>query len=60
MRHGLAALFLGADLGPRVVVLNNAGLHAGKVVRAARAGLARRGIYLPAPTRIIEPIHRPE
>jgi putative transposase len=31
---------------PRVVVLDNAGLHTGKVVRAARAGLARRGIYL--------------
>jgi putative transposase len=31
---------------PRVVVLDNAGLHTGKVVRAARPGLARRGIYL--------------
>lgn len=31
---------------PRVVVLDNAALHTGKVVRAARAGLARRGIYL--------------
>jgi transposase len=31
---------------PRVVVLDNAGLHTGRVVRAARARLARRGIYL--------------
>ncbi|MFO0952364.1 MAG: DUF1501 domain-containing protein [Isosphaeraceae bacterium] len=31
---------------PQVVVLDNAGLHTGRVVRAARAGLARRGIYL--------------
>lgn len=41
--------FLGAlpwSKVPRVVVLDNAGLHTGKVVRAARAGLARRGIYL--------------
>ncbi len=41
--------FLGALPGskaPRVVVLDNAGLHTGHVVRAARAGLARRGIYL--------------
>ncbi|MFO0953267.1 MAG: transposase [Isosphaeraceae bacterium] len=30
---------------PRVVVLDNAGLHTGRVVRAARAGLAG-GIYL--------------
>ena len=31
---------------PRVVVLDNAALHTGKVVRAAKARLARRGIYL--------------
>jgi putative transposase len=41
--------FLGAlpwSRVPRVVVLDNAGLHTSKVIRAARAGLARRGIYL--------------
>jgi transposase len=41
--------FLGAlpwSRSPRVVVLDNAGLHTSRVVRAARAGLARRGIYL--------------
>jgi hypothetical protein len=41
--------FLGAlpwSRVPRVVVLDNAGLHTGKVVRAARPGLARRGTYL--------------
>jgi transposase len=41
--------FLGAlpwSKVPRVVVLDNAGLHTSKVIRAARAGLARRGIYL--------------
>ena len=31
---------------PRVVVLDNAGLHTSKVVRAARPELARLGIYL--------------
>jgi transposase len=31
---------------PRVVALDNAGLHTGGVIRAARADLARRGIYL--------------
>ena len=31
---------------PRVVVLDNAGFHSGKVVRRARAGLAAGGIYL--------------
>ena len=31
---------------PRVVVLDNAGIHTSKVVKAARAGLAKRGIYL--------------
>jgi putative transposase len=31
---------------PRVVVLDNAGLHTSRVIRAARAALARRGIYL--------------
>jgi transposase len=41
--------FLGAlpwSKAPRVVVLDNAGLHTGRVIRAAKAGLARRGIYL--------------
>ena len=41
--------FLGAlpwSQAPRVVVLDNAGLHTSRVVRAARAGLAGRGIYL--------------
>jgi transposase len=31
---------------PRVVVLDNAGMHTSKVVQAARPGLARSGIYL--------------
>jgi transposase len=31
---------------PRVVVLDNAGFHTSKVMRAARKGLADRGIYL--------------
>ncbi|WP_206108139.1 IS630 family transposase [Paludisphaera soli] len=31
---------------PRVVVLDNAGLHTGRVVRSARAGLTRRVIHL--------------
>ena len=31
---------------PRVVVLDNAGLHIGKVIKAARPGLAKLGIYL--------------
>jgi transposase len=31
---------------PRVVVLDNGSLHTGRIVRAARAGLARKGIYL--------------
>jgi len=31
---------------PRVVVLDNAGIHTSKVVKAARPGLAARGIYL--------------
>ena len=31
---------------PRVVVLDNAGIHTSKAVRAARPGLARLGIYL--------------
>jgi transposase len=41
--------FLGAlpwSKAPRVVVLDNAGLHTGRVVREARRRLARRGIYL--------------
>lgn len=41
--------FLGAlpwSKAPRVVVLDNAGLHTCKVIRAARARLARRGIFL--------------
>ena len=31
---------------PRVVVLDNAGIHTSKVVKAARPGLAKLGIYL--------------
>ena len=31
---------------PRVVVLDNAGIHTSKVVKAARPGLAKDGIYL--------------
>jgi hypothetical protein len=31
---------------PRVVVLDNAALHTSKIIRAARADLGRRGIYL--------------
>jgi transposase len=31
---------------PRVVVLDNAGIHTSRVVKAARRGLARLGIYL--------------
>jgi putative transposase len=31
---------------PRVVVLDNAGIHTSKLVKAARAGLAGLGIYL--------------
>jgi transposase len=41
--------FLGAlpwSKVPRVVVLDNAGLHTGRVVREGRRRLARRGVYL--------------
>lgn len=31
---------------PRVVVLDNAGMHTSKAVKAARAGLAKLGIFL--------------
>ena len=31
---------------PRVVVLDNAGIHTSKVIKAARPGLAKQGIYL--------------
>jgi transposase len=31
---------------PRVVVLDNAGIHTSKVLKAARPGLAKVGIYL--------------
>lgn len=31
---------------PRVVVLDNAGIHTSRVVKAARPGLARLGVYL--------------
>ena len=31
---------------PRVVVLDNAGMHTSKVVKAARPGLAKRGVFL--------------
>jgi putative transposase len=35
---------------PRVVVLDDAGMHTRKVVKAARPGLAKLGIFvLPAP-----------
>ncbi len=37
---------LPAASAPRVVVLDNAGIHTSKAVRAARPGLARQGIYL--------------
>jgi transposase len=35
----------GSDV-PRVVVLDNAGIHTSKVVKAARPGLAKLGVYL--------------
>jgi transposase len=31
---------------PRVVVLDNAGIHTSKVIKAARRGLASLGVYL--------------
>ena len=37
---------LPASAVPRVVVLDNAGIHTSKVVKAARPGLAKLGIYL--------------
>jgi putative transposase len=37
---------LPASRRPRVVVLDNAGLHTSRVVKAARRDLARRGVYL--------------
>jgi transposase len=37
---------LPASKVPRVVVLDNAGIHTSRVVKAARPGLARLGIYL--------------
>jgi transposase len=49
---------------PRVVVLDNASLHASKVVKATRLGLAKRGIdlsYLPAYSpelNAIEPVFK--
>jgi transposase len=50
---------------PRVVVLDNAGLHTSKVVRGARPGLAKLGIYRyylppygPEPNRV-EAVFRP-
>src|SRR5262249_2719090 len=50
---------------PRVVVLDNAGIHTSKVVKAARPGLAKLGIYLhylppysPELNRI-EPVFKP-
>jgi hypothetical protein len=45
---------------PRVVVLDNAGIHTSKVVKAARPGLAKLGIYLYYPAAVqprVEP-HR--
>jgi putative transposase len=59
--------FLGAlpwSKVPRVVVLDNAALHTSRIIRAARAGLARRGIslyYLPPYSpelNEIEPVFR--
>ena len=54
----------GADV-PRVVVLDNAGIHTSKVLKAARPGLAKRGVYLydlpaysPELNRI-EPVFKP-
>ena len=44
---------------PRVVVLDNAGIHTSRVVKAARPGLARLGIclyYLPAYSPELNPI----
>lgn len=40
---------------PRVVVLDNAGIHTSEVVKAARPGLAKLGIYL-----YYLPAYRPE
>jgi putative transposase len=37
---------LPAAVVPRVVVLDNASLHVSKVVKAARPGLAKAGVYL--------------
>ena len=50
---------------PRVVVRDNAGIHTGKVVKAARPGLARLGVYLyhlpayPPELNRIEPVFEP-
>ena len=37
---------LPADDAPRVVVLDNAGIHTRRAVKGARPGLAKAGIYL--------------
>jgi transposase len=50
---------------PRVAVPDNAGMHTSKVVKAARPGLAKRGIYLyylppySPPLNHIEPVFKP-
>ena len=41
-----ASCFATASNVPRVVVLDNAGIHTSKAVRAARQGLAKLGIFL--------------
>jgi transposase len=49
---------------PRVVVLDNAGLHTSKAVKAARPGLAKAGVYLyylppySPELNLIEPVFR--
>lgn len=45
---------------PRVVVLDNAGIHTSKVVKAARPGLAKLGIFLCYPPPYSPELHRIE
>jgi transposase len=45
---------------PRVVVLDNAGIHTSKVVKAARPGLAKQGIYLYYPPAYSPELNRME
>ena len=55
---------LPAAVVPRVVVLDNAGLHTSKAVKAARPGLAKDGVYLyylppySPELNLIEPVFR--